>query len=85
MDEYTSIKISQTKEAGKYLYKVNIGGEEVGSVTYFSSRIYENLIGMCDTAKGQDISPVKRCMFDTTVDLLIILGGQLRESEASRI
>ena len=31
MDEYTPIKISQTKEAGKYLYKVNIGGEEVGA------------------------------------------------------
>ena len=81
MDEYTSIKISQTKEAGKYLYKVNIGGEEVGPVTYFSSRIYENLIGMCDTAKGQYISPVKKCIFA----LLLLLGGQLRESEASRI
>ena len=31
VDEYTPIKISQTKEAGKYLYKVNIGGEEVGA------------------------------------------------------
>ena len=27
------MRISQTKEEGKYLYKINIGSEEVGSVT----------------------------------------------------
>ena len=57
------------------------------ATTYENKRsIYINQMKRCmfNTAKGQYISPMKR--FDTSVELLLLLsGGQPRESEASRI
>ena len=67
VDEYTPIKISQTKEAGKYLYKVNIGGEEVGAQSdiFFHTEelatTYENITQQLKV--NINISPVKRCIY----------------------
>ena len=39
------MRISQTKEEGKYLYKINIGSEEVGSFSLFTE--YFPSINLC--------------------------------------